>query len=156
MESFDAWALKERCKSEITQLYDVWRIYISWYTVFLTFNVAALVFYRQLAGDSRGVDLRRVLIGVFFVIQNGCAIATSIMVGRFSVTANDSLKATMKKLAIVMPQPSASLEFLTAERPLIPRRLMHLGARFNVTGPLALGIIWLLLTVTRDSVAAQP
>lgn len=55
-------ALQERYNSGITQLYDVWRIYMSWYTVLLSFTVAALVFYKDIAGVGSGATWRRILI----------------------------------------------------------------------------------------------
>ncbi len=144
-ESFDLWALKERYKSEITQLYDVWRIYIAWYTVFLTFNVAALVFYKQVV-DGSGSGLRRLLIGLFFVLQNGCAVVTSVLMARFSTRSYAALEAVLTRLGDLMPEPRNALDMLTKQRPLIPRDLMILGAWFNVSGPGSLAIIWLLLT----------
>lgn len=148
MESFDLWALKERYKSELTQLYDVWRIYIAWYTVFLSFNVAALLFYKQLNDAPSPSVARRVLIGVFFVVQNGCAIVTSLLIARFSSRAYVAMDVLLIELSRVMPGPSSALDLLTKKHPLIPRRLMVLGAWFNVTGPGTLLIIWFLLTVS--------
>ena len=155
-ESFDLWALRERYKSELAQLYDVWKIYISWYTVFLTFNVAALVFYNQVVGTASGLGLRRLLIGLFFVLQNTCAVATSVLIARFSARSYAALETVLVRLSEVMPKPCTALGLLTKERPLIPRRLMILGAWFNVSGPGSLAVIWLLLTFVAPHMSPPP
>jgi hypothetical protein len=153
--SFDLWALQERCKAQVTQLYDVWRIYITWYTVFLTFNVGALVFYSNLMESFSGGVSHRVLVGLFFLLQNTCAVITSIRMASFSQISYESLHAVLDALSKVMPEPRASLELLTSQRPLIPRAFMVLGAWFNVSGPVALGIIWAWLTMCPAAAPGQ-
>lgn len=138
-ESFDEWMLKDRLKAEVLQLYDVWRIYISWYTVFLTLNVIALTFYHSVAGPSQS-KTQQIAIPLFFVIQNLCAVLTSISIKSFSTRAVENYNAALDALHTVMIGQSQSLAPAHVP-PLLPKPLLVRSAWFNVSGPGTLAII---------------
>lgn len=82
------WLLKSRYTDLGTTFRTTWDLYIKFYTVFLTFNIAALGFFLSSQGSLLGIK-RDTLICVF-AAQSALLGGTSILMAKYSQGASDN------------------------------------------------------------------
>lgn len=145
-DDFFVWALKKRYDDAIAQFRAIWDIYIKWYTAFIAFNVAALVFYftAQLHKSPW-----RLCVAIFFIVQNLMCIATSSMMCAFSSNCTNQARRALRELQQRWsPQKEVPHSSILASD-LLPCLLPRLGAVFNAIGAFLLLAIWLLVAVVK-------
>lgn len=80
----------ETAKELNDQLLRAWSIYIKFFTVFLTVNIAA---FGLILPNSDPMSAVRLIVGITFVIQNAIAVVTGIEMANYTRCACESLSA---------------------------------------------------------------
>jgi hypothetical protein len=135
------WLLKSRYADLGTTFRTVWDLYIKFYTVFLTFNIAALGFFlskgsflAQLATTSKRYIYVLVLV---FAVQSALLCGTSILMAKYSTKAAADQKRLENELLLGDAQAK-----VPGFESVFPLGLARWAALANATVMLGMVAIW--------------
>jgi hypothetical protein len=124
------WARRRHIEELTSQFRTVWDIYIKFYTVFLTFSLAAIAF---VAGTNNQGP--KGFVALAFVVQSVMTLGTTIGVGIFSSNTAKELERSVREIA----------GRSEAEHPWLPHRLACYSAFANSVGLVLFIGIWLYI-----------
>lgn len=133
--------LRRRLFDETSQQFrTTWTIYISFYTVFLTFNITALGLTIQYVVTSN-----RWPIVIAFVLQNINSMVTALRISKFSLHSSERMSSLARELADASNGTTtlevAPIKCLSDEP--IPGRLGYWAGQANAIGHLLLVGCWI-------------
>lgn len=152
-ESNRDWLARKTLEECSLQFRTVWDIYIKWYTIFLTFNIAGIgVAAQHLKGLAVGV------VALTFVAENLISLLTAIYIARFSISIERRALEAAAWLASEgesgqkLPEKSSSpiVQFP------IPGSLGFWSGWANAASHLFLMICWVAIYILRNSSTSLP
>lgn len=105
-ERFSDWLLKKHCEETYTNLREVWKLYIQFYTAFLTLNVLGL-------GYAQGITSgKKWPIAMAFIMQNVVSAGTAISVALYSKRVIEEINELVLHANSVGEQEDEALSLL--------------------------------------------
>jgi hypothetical protein len=134
-------AKKWEAEHLITSFRTLWDIYIKWFTVLMTINIAAIAWLATkviaTAPDQPIFANRSYIVGIatLFVIQNLLSIVTSVCIAVFSGNAHKALGRVLDSIE------GSKFE---GRESMLPRWLAVYGAIANAIGLMCIVVIWII------------
>ena len=127
------WLVRHNYEKRVAYFGTVWDMYLKFYTVFLTLNIAGI----GLSVEHIKAPLDRWPVAFAFVVQNLLSTGTAIYVAFFSKNASLLVEELAREI-------SPEVSRIGGRSPL-PSRLAQYGAWANAASHIVLIVIWLCL-----------
>ena len=142
-ESSLAWLRKRQLEETSTQFRSSWELYLKFYTVFLTVNIAALGLTLQFVSGW----ISRLPIVLAFILQNANSLVTAVQIGKYSRKAGQRMSLLCQDIVaegnerIVLPAHLVE--------PALPGELGYWGGIANAMGHGLMVLCWLFVLFIR-------